>query len=79
MPVAWTPSPGCCEDQDREGRDPDEVAKAVEHAALSEKPGARYPIGWPARVVTRVRGLIPDRLFDLVCAASARELAIPTC
>jgi NAD(P)-dependent dehydrogenase (short-subunit alcohol dehydrogenase family) len=57
---------GVLRDQDRGGRDPREVAEAVEHAALSEKPSARYPIGWPARVVTRVRGLIPDRLFDLV-------------
>jgi NAD(P)-dependent dehydrogenase (short-subunit alcohol dehydrogenase family) len=57
---------GVLRDQDRDGRDPEEVAEAVEHAALSEKPSPRYPIGWPARVVTRVRGLIPDRLFDLV-------------
>lgn len=51
-------------DQDRAGRDPQDVAKAVEQAVLSSKPSARYPIG-VARVATRARALIPDRLFYL--------------
>jgi NAD(P)-dependent dehydrogenase (short-subunit alcohol dehydrogenase family) len=57
---------GVLRDQDRDGRDPQAVAKSVEHAVLSSKPSSRYPIGLPAQVATRVRGMVPDRLFDLL-------------
>ncbi len=57
---------GVLRDQDRDGRDPQAVAKSVERAVLSSRPSSRYPIGFPAHVVTRLRGLIPDRIFDLL-------------
>jgi NAD(P)-dependent dehydrogenase (short-subunit alcohol dehydrogenase family) len=57
---------GVLRDQDRQGRDPQDVAEAVKRAVLGRKPGARYPIGSAARIVTRARGMIPDRIFDLI-------------
>ena len=41
---------GVLRDQDRDGRDPQAVAKTVEHAVLSSRPSSRYPIGVPAHV-----------------------------
>ncbi len=53
-------------EQNRAGRDPQEVAEVVVRVINSSRPSARYPIGLAARLGTRVRGLIPDRLFDLL-------------
>jgi hypothetical protein len=54
------------QDQHREGRDPQEVAELIERVLRSSRPSARYPVGWAAGLATRARGLIPDRLFDLL-------------
>jgi NAD(P)-dependent dehydrogenase (short-subunit alcohol dehydrogenase family) len=48
------------------GADPDEVAKAVEHALTSRRPKARYPVGRDARIrawIERLPTAARDRLL----------------
>ena len=58
--------------QDEHGGDPDEVAEVIERVLDSSSPGARYPVGVVAQVATRVRTLIPDRLFDALARRPLR-------
>ncbi len=46
------------------GVEPLEVARAVEHALLSPRPRARYPVGRQARILIPLTRFIPDRLKD---------------
>ena len=58
---------------DARGIDPDEVAKAVEHALTARRPKARYPVGRDAKLV----GLItrcPDRMRERLETMNARRL-----
>lgn len=43
---------------------PDRVAAAVERALTRRRPHSRYPVGIGARLLYRVRPLIPDRVYD---------------
>ena len=58
--------------QNEHGGDPDEVAGVIERVLDSSSPGARYPVGVVAQVATRVRTLIPDRLFDALARRRLR-------
>ncbi|GAA1959619.1 SDR family NAD(P)-dependent oxidoreductase [Kitasatospora viridis] len=42
----------------------DDVAKAIERAALSRRPRARYPVGFLAASTLALRRLTPDSVFD---------------
>ena len=46
------------------GVEPIVVARAIEHALLSAKPRARYPVGRQARVLIPLTRFMPDRLKD---------------
>jgi NAD(P)-dependent dehydrogenase (short-subunit alcohol dehydrogenase family) len=46
------------------GVEPIEVARTVEHALLSPRPRARYPVGRQARILIPLTRFIPDRLKD---------------
>jgi NAD(P)-dependent dehydrogenase (short-subunit alcohol dehydrogenase family) len=48
----------------KNGANSAKVAAAIEHAVTAPKPRTRYPVGAAAVIVPKVRGLIPDRLFD---------------
>ncbi len=47
--------------QDRNGVDPDKVARAVQHALFSARPKARYLVGMDARVQSALARLVPQR------------------
>ncbi|MFI5707080.1 SDR family oxidoreductase [Kribbella sp. NPDC051620] len=49
----------------KNGASPAKVATVIEHAITAPTPRTRYPIGVAARVIPKVRSLLPDRLFDL--------------
>ncbi len=51
---------------------PEKVAEAVEHALTARRPRTRYLVGRDARLQTRVRRLMPDRLFDRLVAREMR-------
>jgi NAD(P)-dependent dehydrogenase (short-subunit alcohol dehydrogenase family) len=59
--------------QNEQGGDPDEVAEVIERALDSSSPRARYPHALVAQVATRVRPLIPDRLFDALAGRRLRS------
>jgi NAD(P)-dependent dehydrogenase (short-subunit alcohol dehydrogenase family) len=46
------------------GVDPIEVARAIEHALLSPRPQARYPVGRQAKLLIPLSRFLPDRLRD---------------
>ncbi|MDQ6847388.1 MAG: SDR family NAD(P)-dependent oxidoreductase [Candidatus Dormibacteraeota bacterium] len=46
------------------GVEPNEVARAVEHALLSSRPRTRYPVGRQAKLLIPLSRLLPDRLKD---------------
>jgi NAD(P)-dependent dehydrogenase (short-subunit alcohol dehydrogenase family) len=46
------------------GVDPDEVAKAIEHALTAPRPKVRYVVGRDAKIRLKVKALIGDRRFD---------------
>jgi NAD(P)-dependent dehydrogenase (short-subunit alcohol dehydrogenase family) len=50
--------------QSKEGASPQSIAELIEHAVSAERPKTRYAAGIAARVVPKVRRLLPDRLFD---------------
>jgi NAD(P)-dependent dehydrogenase (short-subunit alcohol dehydrogenase family) len=54
------------------GLDPDEVAKAVEHALTARRPRTRYLVGRDAQGRAGVARVVPDRVLD---ALIARALA----
>jgi NAD(P)-dependent dehydrogenase (short-subunit alcohol dehydrogenase family) len=49
---------------DQKGSDPDQVAKVIQEALTTSKPAAHYPVGLPAKVISAVRELIPERVWD---------------
>ncbi len=51
-------------DADASGMPADDVAKTIETALFEENPSARYPVGWQAKALIRIRELIPDPVFD---------------
>ena len=53
------------------GSEPDEVAKAVEHALTADKPRTRYLVGMDAKLRAKAAKVLPDRVLD---AAIARQL-----
>lgn len=50
------------------GVEPDEVAKAIEHALTSPRPKVRYVVGRDAKMRLRVKALVGDRRFDALIA-----------
>lgn len=54
------------ESADRNGADPDSVARVIERVLADSNPAVRYPVGLGARLGAFARPLIPDRLFDLL-------------
>ena len=46
------------------GVDPDEVAKAIEHALTAARPKVRYVVGRDAKMRLRIKALVGDRRFD---------------
>ena len=46
------------------GVDPDEVAKAIEHALTAPRPKVRYVVGRDAKMRLRIKALVGDRRFD---------------
>lgn len=48
------------------GVDPDDVAKAVQHALSASRPRTRYPVGVDAQVATRVLTKVPDKVRDRI-------------
>ncbi len=55
------------------GIPPEKVAAAVEHALTARRPRTRYLVGADARIQTRVRRLVPDRVFDRLVAREMRR------
>ena len=52
--------------QARRGIDPEQVAKAVEHALFAGRPRTRYPVGIDARLQTAMVRLLPDRAREAI-------------
>lgn len=50
------------------GVDPDEVAKAIEHALTAPRPKLRYVVGRDAKTRLRVRAIVGDRRMDALVA-----------
>lgn len=59
--------------QDERGMDAEKVAEAIEEALTARSPSSRYPVGVAAQLLTRVRGLVPDRLFDALTWRTLRR------
>ena len=59
-------------EQDEGGADPDSVAETIERALASSSPSARYRAGVAAQIGTRLRPLIPDRVFDALASRIPR-------
>ncbi len=57
----------------KDGRDPDDVARVVEHALTARRPKLRYVVGTDARL-RLVLGLLPARLRDRLIAAVVKRL-----
>jgi NAD(P)-dependent dehydrogenase (short-subunit alcohol dehydrogenase family) len=56
------------------GLDPDEVAKAVEHALTARRPRSRYLVGRDARGRAAVARVVPDRVLDALIARALAAL-----
>jgi NAD(P)-dependent dehydrogenase (short-subunit alcohol dehydrogenase family) len=52
----------------RSGIPPEKVAEVIHKAISSDRPKPRYLVGLDAKVAARMRGLLPDRVFDRVLA-----------
>lgn len=52
--------------QDRQGADPDKVAKAVEHALFARRPKTRYVVGTDARIQSALVRCLPARPREAV-------------
>jgi NAD(P)-dependent dehydrogenase (short-subunit alcohol dehydrogenase family) len=48
------------------GLEPEKVADVILEALTTERPDSRYPVGAGARLLARVKPLIPDRVYDAV-------------
>jgi NAD(P)-dependent dehydrogenase (short-subunit alcohol dehydrogenase family) len=49
-----------------DGMEPGKVAATIEKALTESRPSARYPVGAAAKVLSSVRPLVPDRVYDTV-------------
>lgn len=61
------------EKADAGGVPPEQVAATVLEALTAKRPRTRYPVGTDAKVQSRLRRLLPDRVFDRLIA---RELGL---
>jgi NAD(P)-dependent dehydrogenase (short-subunit alcohol dehydrogenase family) len=52
--------------QGHDGMDPAKVAEVIERALTGSRPSSRYPVGAAAKVLSTVRPLVPDRVYDTV-------------
>ena len=52
----------------------DRIAAAIDRCLTARRPPVRLRVGWEARVGSRARQLLPERLFDLLMA---RALGVP--
>jgi len=50
------------------GVEPDEVAKAIEHALTAPRPKLRYVVGRDAKARLKIKALVSDRRFDALIA-----------
>jgi NAD(P)-dependent dehydrogenase (short-subunit alcohol dehydrogenase family) len=50
------------------GIEPEQAAKAIEHALSARRPRARYLVGLEARVAARAKLLLPTPIFDRIVA-----------
>lgn len=50
------------------GLEPDEIAKAIEHALTAGRPKLRYVVGRDAKLRLKVKALVGDRRFDALIA-----------
>lgn len=50
------------------GVDPDQVARAIEHALTASRPKLRYVVGRDAKMRLKIRALVGDRRFDALVA-----------
>lgn len=50
------------------GIPPEKVVEAIEHALTAERPRSRYLVGLDAKVLARLRPLIPPKVFDRIVA-----------
>ncbi|MEJ6511701.1 MAG: SDR family NAD(P)-dependent oxidoreductase [Actinomycetota bacterium] len=50
--------------QELSGMPPEGVATVIARALTARRPKSRYPVGPHARMLVRLSGLLPDRLFD---------------
>jgi NAD(P)-dependent dehydrogenase (short-subunit alcohol dehydrogenase family) len=46
------------------GLEPEKVADVILEALTTERPDSRYPVGAGARLLARVKPLMPDRVYD---------------
>jgi short-subunit dehydrogenase len=53
---------------------PETVARAIERAALSRRPRARYPVGAMSRTVIMLTRILPDKALD---AITRQQFPIP--
>jgi NAD(P)-dependent dehydrogenase (short-subunit alcohol dehydrogenase family) len=54
------------------GVDPDEVAKAIEHALTASRPKIRYVVGRDATMRLKIKALVSDRRFDDLIARTLK-------
>jgi NAD(P)-dependent dehydrogenase (short-subunit alcohol dehydrogenase family) len=54
------------------GVDPDEVAKAIEHALTASRPKIRYVVGRDAKMRLKIKALVSDRRFDDLIARTLK-------
>lgn len=60
-------------DADANAMPADAVAQTIERALTEDSPSARYPVGLQAKILTRARELVPDRLFDRLASLPFRS------
>lgn len=58
--------------QGKSGAAPSQVADTIQQALAADRPRSRYAVGAPAKLLSVVRPLIPDRLLDAVGKRLAR-------
>jgi NAD(P)-dependent dehydrogenase (short-subunit alcohol dehydrogenase family) len=56
----------------RTGMPVENVAEVVFEALTDERPRTRYQVGWEAKVLARVRRVLPDRVMDAVVRRALR-------
>jgi NAD(P)-dependent dehydrogenase (short-subunit alcohol dehydrogenase family) len=60
---------GRLERMSKESSGPDQAVELIVHAVTAARPRTRYAGGVATSVVPKVRGLVPDRLFDRITPA----------